>query len=47
MDQEIKVDLTYMEKRSKSCADKGRVVGSKEVIKEPMMIAKPAHIGKT
>jgi hypothetical protein len=41
MDQRIEVDLTDMEKKLKCYIDKGRVAGSAEVRKEPMISVKP------
>ena len=41
MDQRIDVDLTDMEKKLKCYVDKGRVAGSAEVRKEPMICVKP------
>jgi hypothetical protein len=41
MDQKIEVDLTSMEKKLKCYIDKGRVAGSTEIRKEPMISVKP------
>ena len=41
MDQKIEVDLTSMEKKLKCYVDKGRVAGSTEIRKEPMISVKP------
>jgi hypothetical protein len=41
MAQRIEVDLTDMEKKLKCYVDKGRVAGSAEVRKEPMISVKP------
>jgi hypothetical protein len=41
MNQRINVDLTDMEKKLKCYVDKGRVAGSTEIRKEPMISVKP------
>ena len=41
MDQRIEVDLNDMEMKLKYYVDKGRVTGSTEIIKEPMISVKP------
>ena len=41
MNQRINVDLTDMEKKLKCYVDKGRVAGSTEIRKEPMITVKP------
>jgi hypothetical protein len=41
MNQRINIDLTDMEKRLKCYVDKGRVAGSTEIRKEPMISVKP------
>jgi len=41
MDENIKMDLTEMERKLKFYVDKGRVVGSAGTLEEPMMAAKP------
>jgi len=41
MDHRIEIDLTDMEKKLHCYVDKGRVAGSAEVRKEPMISVKP------